>query len=54
MEESYENRILKKQIEIAVNTLKRMSEQEMDKCKKLDLDYVITVLTNEQYGHIPF
>ncbi|HFU6611234.1 TPA: hypothetical protein ACGPI4_005409 [Bacillus paranthracis] len=54
MKELYENRVLNKQIEIAVNTLKRMSEQEADKCKKLDIDYVITVLTNKPHGSMPF
>ncbi|HDR7711232.1 TPA: hypothetical protein QCX89_003239 [Bacillus cereus] len=54
MEEKYEIRVLKKQVEIATNTLKRMSEQEQDSCKKLDLDYVITVLTNKPHGRMPF
>ncbi|MEN3134132.1 hypothetical protein ABDI49_27625 [Bacillus cereus] len=54
MEEKYEIRVLKKQIEIATNTLKSMSEQETDSCKKLDIDYVITVLTNKPHGRMPF
>ncbi|MDO6634115.1 hypothetical protein [Bacillus thuringiensis] len=54
MEGKYEIRVLKKQIEIAINTLKSMSEQEQDSCKKLDLDYVITVLTNKAHGSMPF
>ncbi|MEN3129623.1 hypothetical protein ABDI49_00015 [Bacillus cereus] len=33
MEEKHEIRVLKKQIEIAANTLKSMSEQETDSCK---------------------
>ncbi|WP_239455787.1 hypothetical protein [Bacillus cytotoxicus] len=42
------------EIVTAVSTLKRMSEQETDKCKKLDIDYVITILTNKPYGSMPF
>ncbi|EOQ18634.1 hypothetical protein [Bacillus cereus] len=54
MEGKYEIRVLKKQLEIAINTLKRMSEQETDSCKKLDIDYVITVLTDKPHGRMPF
>ncbi|ADY20332.1 hypothetical protein P4U05_17070 [Bacillus paranthracis] len=54
MKELYENRLYKKQINIAVENLKRMSEQETDKLKKLDIDYVITVLTNKPHGSMPF
>ncbi|MBJ8112367.1 hypothetical protein JDS99_22530 [Bacillus cereus group sp. N6] len=46
MEDKYEIRILKKQMEIVVMNLKRMSKQEIDACKKLDIDYLITVLTD--------
>jgi len=54
MKELYENQVLKKQVEIAVNNLKRMSSKETDKSKKLDIDYVITVLTDKPYGSMPF
>ncbi|WP_180235251.1 hypothetical protein [Bacillus cereus] len=54
MEEKYEVRVLKKRVEIATKTLKCMSEQETNSCKKLDLDYVITVLTNKSHGKMPF
>ncbi len=43
-----------KQKERAIETLKQMSEQEQDIVKKLDLDYVITVLTNKPHGEMPF
>lgn len=46
--------VLDKQKERAIETLKRMSEQEQDIVKKLDLDYAITVLTNKPYGEMPF
>ncbi|WP_257205471.1 hypothetical protein [Bacillus cereus] len=49
MEEKYEIRILKKQVEIATNTLKRMSGRETDSCKKLDIDHVITVLNDKPW-----
>ncbi|WP_179875829.1 hypothetical protein [Bacillus wiedmannii] len=48
------NGIKDKQIERAIETLKQMSEKEKDIVKKLDLDYVITVLTNKPYGGMPF
>ncbi|ENQ3106016.1 hypothetical protein ACEOWJ_002012 [Bacillus cereus] len=54
MKESYENQVLKKQVEIAVKNLKRMSDKETDKSKKLDIYYVITVLINKPYGSMPF
>lgn len=54
MKESYENQVLKKQVEIAVNNLRRMSNNETDQSKKLDIDYVITVLTDKPYGSMPF
>ncbi|MEC5308048.1 ERF family protein [Bacillus thuringiensis] len=41
---------LPKQVAHAVEELKKMSEQEQDKLKKLDIDYVITVLTGQAYG----
>ncbi|WP_176527231.1 hypothetical protein [Bacillus thuringiensis] len=43
-----------KQKERAIETLKQMSEKEQDIVKKLDLDYVITVLTNKPHGEMPF
>ncbi|WP_353054447.1 hypothetical protein [Bacillus thuringiensis] len=43
-----------KQVAHAVEELKKMSEQEQDKLKKLDIDYVITVLTGQAYGRMPF
>lgn len=46
--------VLDKQKERAIETLKQMSDQEQDIVKKLDLDYVITVLTNKPYGEMPF
>lgn len=46
--------VLDKQKERAIETLKQMSEKEKDIVKKLDLDYVITVLTNKPYGGMPF
>lgn len=46
--------VLDKQKERAIETLKQMSEQEQDIVKKLDIDYVITVLTNKPYGGMPF
>ncbi|WP_353052381.1 hypothetical protein [Bacillus thuringiensis] len=46
--------VLDKQKERAIETLKQMSEQEQDKLKKLDIDYVITVLTGQAYGRMPF
>ncbi|PEP16092.1 hypothetical protein CN578_14340 [Bacillus toyonensis] len=54
MEESTENQLLKKQVETAVSSLKLISAQEVDNCRKLDIDYVITVLTNKPYGGMPF
>ncbi|MEX0416818.1 hypothetical protein [Bacillus sp. C30] len=45
---------LPKQVARAVEELKKMSEQEQDKLKKLDIDYVITVLTGQAYGRMPF
>lgn len=46
--------IKEKQVERAIETLKQMSNKESDSAKKLDLDYVITVLTNKPYGGMPF
>lgn len=46
--------VLEKQKERAIETLKQLSEKEQDIVKKLDLDYVITVLTNKPYGGMPF
>lgn len=43
-----------KQVERAIETLKQMSEKEQDIVKKLDIDYVITVLTNKPHGAMPF
>ncbi|WP_179877186.1 hypothetical protein [Bacillus thuringiensis] len=46
--------VQEKQKERAIETLKQMSEKEKDIVKKLDLDYVITVLTNKPHGEMPF
>ncbi|WP_180236324.1 hypothetical protein [Bacillus wiedmannii] len=46
--------VLDKQKERAIETLKQMSDKEPDSVKKLDLDYVITVLTNKPHGSMPF
>lgn len=46
--------VLDKQKERAIETLKQMSQQEQDIVKKLDIDYVITVLTNKPHGAMPF
>lgn len=46
--------VLDKQKERAIETLKQMSEKEQDSVRKLDLDYVITVLTNKPHGSMPF
>ncbi|HDR7659229.1 TPA: hypothetical protein QCX68_004772 [Bacillus wiedmannii] len=46
--------VLDKQKERAIETLKQMSDKEQDSVKKLDLDYVITVLTNKPHGSMPF
>ncbi|MGY3419480.1 hypothetical protein ACVWY4_005716 [Bacillus mycoides] len=54
MEETTENQLLKKQVETAVSSLKLISAQEVDNCRKLDIDYVITILTNKPYGNMPF
>ncbi|MGH1048604.1 hypothetical protein [Bacillus mycoides] len=54
MEETTENQLLKKQVETAVSSLKLISAQEVDNCRKLDIDYVITILTNKPYGSMPF
>ncbi|MCU5384652.1 hypothetical protein [Bacillus paranthracis] len=54
MEELTENQLLKKQVETAVSSLKLISAKEADTCRKLDIDYVITVLTNKPYGSMPF
>lgn len=43
-----------KQVERAIETLKQMSDKEQDSVKKIDLDYVITVLTNKPHGEMPF
>jgi hypothetical protein len=43
-----------KQVERAIETLKQMSAKEQDNIKKLDLDFVITVLTNKPHGEMPF
>lgn len=54
MKETIENQLLKKQVEKAVSSLKLISAQEADTCRKLDIDYVITILTNKRYGSMPF
>lgn len=54
VEETIENQLLQKQIEKAVSSLKLISEEEVDTCRKLDIDYVITILTNKPYGSMPF
>ncbi|RAN68753.1 hypothetical protein [Bacillus sp. SRB_8] len=54
VEETIENQLLKKQVEKAVSSLKLISTQEADNCRQLDIDYVITILTNKPYGSIPF
>ncbi|HDR3493916.1 TPA: hypothetical protein QCN73_005515 [Bacillus wiedmannii] len=46
--------VLDKQKERAIETLKQMSDKEQDSVRKLDLDYVITVLTNKPHGSMPF
>ncbi|WP_179865794.1 hypothetical protein [Bacillus pseudomycoides] len=46
--------IQEKQVERAIETLKQMSDKESDSVKKLDIDYVITVLTNKPHGEMPF
>jgi len=46
--------VLEKQKERAIETLKQMSEKEEDSVRKLDIDYVITVLTNKPHGSMPF
>ncbi|WP_176549911.1 hypothetical protein [Bacillus wiedmannii] len=46
--------VLEKQKERAIETLKQMSDKEQDSVKKLDIDYVITVLTNKPHGSMPF
>ncbi|WP_180231201.1 hypothetical protein [Bacillus pseudomycoides] len=46
--------IQEKQVERAIETLKQMSDKEQDGVRKLDLDYVITVLTNKPHGGMPF
>ncbi|EEM68452.1 hypothetical protein bthur0009_54480 [Bacillus thuringiensis serovar andalousiensis BGSC 4AW1] len=46
--------VLDKQKERAIETLKQMSEKEQDSVRKLDIDYVITVLTNKPHGGMPF
>ncbi|MGE6367203.1 hypothetical protein ACQKD9_26570 [Bacillus paramycoides] len=46
--------VLQIQVSHAVKTLKEMSDKETDKLKKLDIDYVITVLTNKKHGDMPF
>lgn len=43
-----------KQIDRAVKALKEMSDKETDKLKKLDIDYVIKVLTNKPHDKMPF
>lgn len=54
VEETTENQLLKKQVETAVSSLKLISAQEVDNCRKLDIDYVITILINKPYGSMPF
>ncbi len=54
MEETIENQLLQKQVEKAVSSLKLISAQEADTCRRLDIDYVITILTNKPYGSMPF
>ncbi|QTR83187.1 hypothetical protein JC777_00970 [Bacillus cytotoxicus] len=46
--------ILQIQVNHAVKALKEMSEKESDKLKKLDIDYVITVLMDKKHGDMPF
>ena len=46
--------VLQIQVSHAVKALKEMSDKETDKLKKLDIDYVITVLTNKKHGDMPF
>lgn len=43
-----------KHVERAIETLKQMSDKEQDSVKKIDLDYVITFLTNKPHGEMPF
>lgn len=54
VEEPIENQLLQKQVEKAVSSLKLISAQEADTCRKLNIDYVITILTNKPYGSMPF
>nr|WP_242661556.1 hypothetical protein [Bacillus wiedmannii] len=54
VEETIENQLLQKRVEKAVSSLKLISAQEADNCRKLDIDYVITILTNKPYGSMPF
>ncbi|MEC5303738.1 MULTISPECIES: hypothetical protein [Bacillus] len=54
VEETIENQLLQKRVEKAVSSLKLISAQEADTCRKLDIDYVITILTNKPYGSMPF
>ncbi|HDR7493037.1 hypothetical protein COE94_00095 [Bacillus toyonensis] len=54
VEELIENQLLQQQVEKAVSSLKLISAQEADTCRKLDIDYVITILTNKPYGSMPF
>lgn len=49
MEEKYKIRVLKKKVEIATKNLKHMSKQETDECKKLNFEYVISVLTDKPW-----
>lgn len=46
--------ILEIKVNHAVKALKEMSEKETDKLKKLDIDFVITVLTDKKHGEMPF
>jgi len=46
--------IVQKQVDRAVDELKRLSEKETDSSKKLSIDYAITLLTNQAYGSMPF
>ncbi|MGX5648488.1 hypothetical protein ACWKS6_26500 [Bacillus cereus] len=54
MEEPIEKQLLKRQVEKAVSSLKIISAQETDTSRKIDIDYVITILTNKPYGSMPF
>lgn len=54
VEEPIEKQLLKRQVEKAISSLKLISAQETDTSRKIDIDYVITILTNKPYGSMPF